>query len=199
MVSIQPLDFGDSRQVKKWIELAVKTYGRIDVLYNNAASPQFAPIGQLTEEQWHTAIRNELDLVYYACHYAWPYLKANGNGVIINVGSMSGMVGHPESVLGNFAHASTKGGVIALTKQLALEGAPYGIRANSISPGVIESPGTEMFLKDPEWTSRWLRLIPLNRFGKAEEIANVALFLASDEASYITGANIVADGGFTAQ
>lgn len=199
IVSLQPLDLGDSKEVKRWIEFAIEKYGRIDILYNNAASPQFAPFEQMTEEQWHLAIRNELDLIYYACHYAWPHLKASGKGVIINTASMSGMVGHPLNIVGNFSHAATKGGVIALTRQLALEGAPYGVRANSISPGVIDSPGTQMFLDDPDWTTRWLSMIPLNRFGKPEEIASVALFLASEESSYITGANVVADGGFTAQ
>ncbi len=199
MVSLQPVDLGDTNQVKRWINFAIKTYGRVDVLYNNASSPKFAPIEQMTEEEWHYTLRNELDLIYLACHWAWPHLKASGKGVIINVSSMSGMVGHPVNLHGNFAHAATKGGVIAITKQLAIEGAPYGIRANTISPGLIASPATEDIQQDPELKKDWLRMIPLNRLGEVEEIANVAVFLASDESSYVTGANIVADGGFTAQ
>jgi len=199
MVSMQPVDLGDSKQVKKWVEFAVDAYGGIDILYNIAGKAQFAPFEQMTEEQWHLSIRNELDLMFYASQHAWPYLKASGKGVIINTASMSGMIGHPPEILGNFSHAATKGGIIAMTKQLALEGAPLGIRVNSISPGVIATPATQNFVDNPEWTKAWMQFIPMKRFGRPEEIANLALFLASEESSYITGANIVADGGFTAQ
>jgi meso-butanediol dehydrogenase/(S,S)-butanediol dehydrogenase/diacetyl reductase len=198
MVSLQPLDLGDGKQVKKWIKFGIKTYGQMDILYNNASAPKFAPIDKLTEEDWRFTVRNELDLIYLACHYAWPYLKASGNGVIINTASMSGMVGHPAEILPNFAHAATKGAVIALTRQLAVEGAQFKIRANSISPGVIVSPGTEELLKNPTYALGWIPMIPMKRFGECEEVVKVALFLASDESSYITGANLVVDGGLTA-
>jgi len=199
MVSVQPVDLGDKNQVRRWINLAKKTYGQIDILYNNASAPRFASIGRMTEEEWDFTIRNELDLIYLACHYAWPYLKASGNGVIINTASVSGMIGYPADILGNLAHAATKGVIIALTKQLAVEGAPYNIRVNAISPGIVVSPGTDAQLQNPKFKGFWLQRVPLRRLGKAEEVANVALFLASDESSYITGANIVVDGGFTAQ
>ena len=197
MVSLQPVELSDANQVKQLINFAIKSYGCIDILFNNAAATKFASIDEMTEEEWHYVLRNELDLVYMTCHYAWPHLKANGKGVIINTASMSGMVGHPVNIIGNFAHAATKGGVIALTKQLAIEGAPYGIRANTISPGVIASPATEEMLKNAQKNKDWLQLIPLKRFGKPEDIASVAVFLASEESSYVTGANIVVDGGFT--
>lgn len=199
MVSLQPVELSDANQVKQLINFAIKSYGCIDILFNNAAATKFASIDEMTEEEWHYVLRNELDLVYMTCHYAWPHLKANGKGVIINTASMSGMVGHPVNIIGNFAHAATKGGVIALTKQLAIEGAPYGIRANTISPGVIASPATEEMLKNAQKNKDWLQLIPLKRFGKPEDIASVAVFLASEESSYVTGANIVVDGGFTTQ
>ena len=199
MVSMQPLDLGSGDQMKQWLDFAIATYKHIDILYNNASSPKFAPIEQMTEEEWRFTMRNELDLVYWACHCTWPYLKDNGNSTIINTASTAGIVGFDPGLFGNFAHSAAKGGVIALTRQLAIEGAPYGIRANSISPGIIMVPATEPLFQNSEFKEAMLHLVPLHRIGKAEEIANVALFLASDESSYVTGANIVVDGGLTAR
>lgn len=195
MVSLQPIDLADGQQTKQWIDFAVQRYGGFDILYNNASSPKFAPLDQMTWEEWSYTIRNELDLVYWTCHYVFGHFKARGGGVIINTASVAGLVGSP---IGNFAHGATKGGIIGLTKQLAVEGAPFGIRANAISPGVIETPATEIFLGDPNFSKKLINAIPLHRVGQPEEIATVALFLASSEASYITGANIVVDGGLTA-
>jgi meso-butanediol dehydrogenase/(S,S)-butanediol dehydrogenase/diacetyl reductase len=198
MISLHPLDLGDGNQVKKWLDFGMKAYGKMNILYNNAAVSAFAPIELMTEEQWRFTIHNELDTVFLACHYAWPYLKASGNGVIINVGSISGVVGHPPEVLPSFAHAATKGGVIALTKQLAIEGAPFNIRANCISPGPIISPATEGQMKNPAFVEGWKRLLPLKRLGLPDEIAHLAVYLASDESSFMTGSNIMIDGGLTA-
>ena len=199
MISMQPLDLGDENQVKQWIDFAIKTHGRIDILYNNAGDLKVAPIEQMTEEEWHYTIRNELDLVYLACRYAWPHLKASGNGVIINTSSLVGIVSQPKEVIGHFAHGAAKGAIISLTRHLAVEGAPHGIRVNTISPGIILTPVTAWRFEDPASKEAWLRRVPLYRLGEPEDIANTALFLASDESSYITGANIVVDGGLTAQ
>ena len=193
IVSMQPLDLGDGDQVKKWIDFAVETYGPFDILYNNAGAARMAPIDELNEEDWHFAIRNELDLVYFTCHRAWPHLKARGNGVIINTASIAGIVGSPHLMTnwggGQSSHCATKAGIRGLTKQLAVEGGPIGIRANTICPGIIQ---------DLENSEVFQRLVPLQRLGKPEDIAKVALFLASDDSSYITGADIVVDGGITA-
>jgi meso-butanediol dehydrogenase/(S,S)-butanediol dehydrogenase/diacetyl reductase len=198
MFSMQPVDLGDGAQVKQWIDFALNACGHIDILYNNASAPKFAPVEQMTEEEWRYTLRNELDLIYFTCHYAWPYLKEKGKGVIVNTASIAGIIGSNVELSPNFAHSATKGGVIALTKQLAIEGAPYGIRANVISPGAILSPATEPGFQDTTLKETVLQMIPLHRLGTVEEIANVALFLASDESSYITGVNIIVDGGFTA-
>jgi len=199
MVSMQPLDLSDEAQVKKWIDFAIKTYGHFDILYNNAGLAKMGRIDELTAEDWHFSIRNELDLIYYACHYAWPYLKAS-RGVIINTASIAGMVGSawvpPFQAGGMFPHNATKGGIRALTRELALHGGPLGIRVISICPGSIEMEDRPP--QTPERRQATLDWIPLHRTGKPDDIAKVALFLASDDASYITGVDIIVDGGITA-
>lgn len=196
MLSLQPMDVADGEQVKRWIDLAVEDYGGFDILYNNAAANALAAVEDMTWEQWHFTIRNELDCIYWTCHYAFPHLKARGGGSIISTASAAGMVGVPW--LGTFAHAAGKGGVLALTRQLAVEGGPFNVRANSISPGPIDTAARAKAYQDLKELERRLTHTVLNRIGRPEEIASVALFLASDDSSYVTGANIVADGGQTA-
>jgi NAD(P)-dependent dehydrogenase (short-subunit alcohol dehydrogenase family) len=149
----------------------------------------------MTWEDWDFTMRNELDLIYWACHYAFPHLKARGGGVIINTASVSGLRGNE---FGHSAHGASKAGVIALTRHLAIEGGPYDIRAVAISPGPIESPATELMFQDPQFKEELERQTPLRRLGRPGDIAPVALFLASDEAFFITGTNIVVDGGKSA-
>jgi NAD(P)-dependent dehydrogenase (short-subunit alcohol dehydrogenase family) len=118
-----PVDLGDPVQARAWVNEAAERHGGFDVLYNNAAAPKFASIADLTDEDWHFTIHNELDLVFYIPSAAWPHMVARGGGSIINTGSISGMSSLPATP-GNFAHAATKGAVIALTRELALEGTP---------------------------------------------------------------------------
>ena len=195
------VDLAESDQVKAWFEWGLDRFKRMDVLYNNASATAYAPVEQMTWEQWHFTVRNELDIIYIACHLAWPYLKEAaphnaGGASLINTASGAGMVGIP--AIGFLAHAATKGGVIALTRQLAGEGGPFKIRANSISPGLIETPATEDLLRNQEFRMGFTHLVPLGRLGVAGDIAQAALFLATDEAAYITGANLPVDGGMTA-
>ncbi|MFT4029377.1 MAG: SDR family NAD(P)-dependent oxidoreductase [Protaetiibacter sp.] len=188
------VDAGDPQQVSQWIDDAVATYGTIDVLYNNAGwQAPFRTIDELPIEDWQRNINLELNLVFYAVHYAWPHLKAS-RGVIINIGSIAGIRGVefiPQNV-----HGTAKGGVINLTQQLAVEGGPFGIRAVCISPGFIVTEATEFLVNDPPPPLRetWDR-IPLRRVGQPDDIINAAIFLASDEAAWITGVNLVVDGG----
>jgi len=196
MTGMQPVDLGDAEASKRWIDEAAAYHGGFDVLYNNAASVRFGGlIPDLPLEDWHYTIRNELDLVFYATKFAWPHLLARGGGVIINTASVVGMMGANGPMA---AHAAAKAGVIGLTRQAAAEGAAAGIRVVSISPGPIESPPTiARFQEHPQMRDQVAAGIPLGRWGQPEEIARVAVFLASDEASFITGANYVADGGMT--
>lgn len=191
IATMDPVDLGDPAQAEQWVEDAVKLHGRIDILYNNASGAKFAPIESFPVEDWLDGIRNELDLVFYVTRYAWRHLAKQG-GVIINTASIAGLAG---SGPGGSCHAAAKGAVIALTKHLAFEGAPHNIRVVAISPGVVESPGTADILGVPEIRDGMLAKNLIKRIGQPEDIAGVALFLASDDAAYITGSNIVVDGG----
>lgn len=189
------VDLGDPEAARAWVDDAVATYDGIDVLYNNASTQRFGSIEELGVEGWDFTMRNELDLVFYTVRAAWPHLKAYGGGSIVNVGSIAGMRG--VEFMPQNAHSAAKGGVIALTLQLVVEGGPHGIRANVVSPGMTETPNTAPLLADPPERMRRVVLdrIPLGRHGQADDVVAAALFLASDESSWISGANLVVDGG----
>jgi NAD(P)-dependent dehydrogenase (short-subunit alcohol dehydrogenase family) len=192
MVSMQPCRLDDPADCQSLIELALGTYGRVDVLFNIAAMTYFNWLEDITDEEWDRDRREEVDLVFFLTRAAWPHLKAS-HGVVVNTASLNGLMSF--KMLGSLAHTTAKAGIIAMTRQLAMEGREYGIRANSISPGVIETNQTREQLRDPEWAGSMLGKTLLGRLGRPEEVANVALFLASDDSSYVTGADIVVDGG----
>jgi meso-butanediol dehydrogenase/(S,S)-butanediol dehydrogenase/diacetyl reductase len=197
MDSTHPLDLADEDGVRAWIDDAAARHGGIDVLYNNAGATRFSPVAETSYADWSFTLRNELDIVFLATKHAWPHLVAHGGGSILLVGSTAGITGSLTNT--RIAHTATKGGVVAMTRQLAAEGAAHGIRANCISPGMIRTPATEADLLAPDHPMNSIaRAIPLGRIGAPEEVARCALFLASDEASYVTGANLVVDGGWSA-
>jgi len=197
MTSTHPLDLGDEGAVKAWIDSAALEHGGIDVLYNNAAATRFSPVAETSYEDWSFTLRNELDIVFLATKHTWPHLIARGGGSILLVGSTAGITGSTTNP--RIAHTAAKGGVVAMTKQLAGEGAVHGIRANCISPGMIATPASEATLLAPGHPMRGIAsAIPLGRIGRPEEVARCALFLASEESSYVTGANLVVDGGWSA-
>lgn len=196
------VDLGDEDAVKDWIAFALDTYGPFDILYNNASAVRYGKITEFSSDDWRFLIRNELDLVYYAIKHAFPVLKRRGGGSIINTASGAGVVGSTfKENLYQFAHSMTKGGVIAMTRTLAAEFAPHHIRVNAISPGVIHSPAFEVFPDKAaleKMVGDILELQPIKRVGQPEDIAWCALYLASDESTYVTGQNFCVDGGLTA-
>jgi meso-butanediol dehydrogenase / (S,S)-butanediol dehydrogenase / diacetyl reductase len=187
-----PVDLGDFEQCKSWIDQAVATHGRLDILWNNASAVVFATIDQMTVEEWDFSIRNELSIVFFVTKAAWQHLAANG-GVIINTASVAGHGGGP----GGIAHSATKAAVLGMTHVMAAEGAAHGIRAVSISPGAIETPGSAEQLAIPGATEALLARSLIPRLGQPDDIARAAVFLASDDASFVTGADFLVDGGLT--
>lgn len=195
MVSMHPCHLSEPADCQALIELAMSTYGRVDVLFSLAAMSYFNSLEDITDEEWDHARRDEVDLVFYLARAAWPHLKVSG-GAIVNMASLNASLSF--KILPSLAHTTNKAGIIGMTRQLAVEGREHGIRANSISPGLIESNATRAQLNDPEWASSMLGKTLLGRLGRPEEVANVALFLASEESSYVTAVDIVVDGGMKA-
>jgi meso-butanediol dehydrogenase/(S,S)-butanediol dehydrogenase/diacetyl reductase len=191
MVTFGPVDLSSAAEAQKWISDGLAETGGIDILYNNAGGARFSPFEELRQEDWSFTLRNELDLVFYATQAAWPHLIARGGGSVLNTGSAVAVRGSP--TMGFAAHASAKGGIMALTRQLAAEGAKHKVRVNTISPGPIKTPATA--LMPPAMVKRIEAVIPLGRWGECEDVAYCALYLASDEARWVTGADFVIDGG----
>jgi NAD(P)-dependent dehydrogenase (short-subunit alcohol dehydrogenase family) len=197
MTSTHPLDLANEAAVHHWVDDVAGRFGGIDIVYNNAGATRFAPLERTTYADWSFTMRNELDIVFLVTRAAWRHLKARGGGTVLLVGSTAGITGSMTNQ--RAAHTASKGGVVALTRQLAAEGAPHNIRVNCVSPGMVHSPATEADLLAPLSPMRDIaRAIPLGRIGTADEVAACALFLASDESSYVTGANLVVDGGWSA-
>jgi NAD(P)-dependent dehydrogenase (short-subunit alcohol dehydrogenase family) len=192
MVSLQPCRLSEPAECAKLVELAVGEFGRIDVLFNLAARSHFHRLEDFSDEEWAAAQAEEVNLVFYLTRAAWPRLKAS-RGVVVNMASLNGQLSFRQ--LASLAHTTNKAAVIGMTRQLAMEGSEHGIRVNSISPGFIESNSTRGELEDEEFGRAMRERTLLGRFGQPEEVANVALFLAGDESSYVTGIDLVVDGG----
>jgi NAD(P)-dependent dehydrogenase (short-subunit alcohol dehydrogenase family) len=185
---------GDSERMVK--ETADR-FGALNILYNNAGIFPAADgsVTETDEETWDRVMAINLKGVFLGCKYGIPAMLASGGGSIINVASFVALVG---AATPQIAYSASKGGVLSMTREIAVEFARKGIRANALCPGPIETPLLADLLADPARRERRLVHIPVGRFGQAEEIARAALFLASDESSFVTGATFVVDGGITA-
>ena len=189
-------DVSMETDVRGMVESAVQRFGSLDVLYNNAGIFP-ADDGSVTEtptETWERVMAINLKGVFLGCKYGIPAMVRSGGGSIINVASFVALMG---AATAQIAYTTSKGGVLAMTREIAVEFARRGIRANALCPGPIETPLLQELMSDPARRERRLVHIPLGRLGQAREIVNAALFLASDESSYMTGAAFVVDGGIT--
>jgi meso-butanediol dehydrogenase/(S,S)-butanediol dehydrogenase/diacetyl reductase len=194
MAAMAPVDISNAKGAGAWVDAAVTEFGGVDILYNNASALRNGAFEELSDDDWHFTIRNELDIVWYSVRAAWPELVRRGGGAIVNIASISAKLG--ARFVGQVPHGSAKGGVLAMTKHLCVAGGPHGIRVNAILPGLIYTPETARFIDDPDGPLPGiLAKIPLGRYGHAAEVAKLAAFLASDDAAFITGAEIAIDGG----
>ena len=191
------VDVSDETEVGAMVDAAVTAYGGLHVLFNNAGifPDDDGGILDTPPDTWQKVMDVNLKGVWLGCRAAVPAMLASGGGSIVNVSSFVALMGAASAQM---AYTASKGGVLALTRELAVEYARRGIRANSICPGPIETPLLAELLADPDRRQRRLVHIPIGRFGRPEEIARAALFLASDEASFVTGSALVVDGGITA-
>ncbi len=187
------VDVGQREEVGAATDAAAAAFGRLDVVFNNAGIGAYGEVPDLDPDTWRRILSVDLDSVYYGCRAAVPHLRAAGGGAIINTASISGLHGD----YGLAAYNAAKGGVVNLTRTLALDHARDGIRTNAVCPGPIETALTRPLLEIPSLVEEFERNIPMGRLGRADEVAGVVAFLASEDASYVNGACIVVDGGVT--
>ncbi len=188
-------DVRKKASVEAMVAKTVAEFGKLDFIMNNAGIVVWKEAEEVSEEEWQDVIDVNLTGVFYCCQAAAKQMIKQGGGRIINIASMSGLIiNQPQN---QASYNSSKAAVMHLTKSLAVEWAKYNIRVNSISPGYMEGPLAAPLLKDPNYGPKWMDATPMRRPGKPEELCSVAVLLASEASSYMTGSNVVIDGGFT--
>ncbi len=188
-------DVSRREQVAAMVEAAGERYGGVDILVNNAGVETLVPLLDLEESEWDRVVATNLKGAFLCGQIAARAMVSAGTaGAIVNIASINAKI----ALSGQAHYTSSKGGLVMLTKSMALDLAPHGIRVNAVGPGVIETRMTERSLSDPRRRAMLLSKVPLGRVGQPREVANAALFLASDEASYITGTTLYVDGGWLA-
>jgi meso-butanediol dehydrogenase/(S,S)-butanediol dehydrogenase/diacetyl reductase len=188
------VDVSDFDQVKTLMDHAADAFGGLDILFNNAGIGSLAPAPDLALEDWRRVIDVDLSAVFYGCKAAIPLMRQRGGGAIVNTASASGLAAD----FGFLAYNAAKGGVLNLTRAVAIDHAREGIRVNAVCPGPIDTAIISGVKHIPGLKEAWDECVPMGRFGSPDEIASVVAFLASDEASYVTGAIISVDGGMMA-
>jgi NAD(P)-dependent dehydrogenase (short-subunit alcohol dehydrogenase family) len=190
-------DVAEDKDIARLIRTAAKKGGRLDVLVNNAAiAIGGMPVYEMTDEQWNRLIAVNLTSVFRGCKYALPLMIAQKRGAIINMASAQGHIG----LDGWTAYAGAKGAVMSMTRQMAVEFGPHNVRINSISPGTINTPMNVQVIADlgDHVARAWVKMHPIGRIGEPAEIAEAAIYLASDAAAFTTGIDLRVDGGLTA-
>ncbi|HSO57751.1 MAG TPA: SDR family oxidoreductase [Paenisporosarcina sp.] len=192
-VSFIHVDVSNEEQVEAMVKHSVDTFGKVDILFSNAGIGSVGSTHELTLEEWNKTISINLSGVFLCAKYALKEMVKQGSGSIVNCASILGHVGQAATA----SYTAAKGGVVNMTRALALEYASQGIRVNAVCPGYIKTPLLDQL--DDEMMQHLVSLHPLGRLGESHEVANAVVFLASDEASFVTGANLLVDGGYTAQ
>jgi NAD(P)-dependent dehydrogenase (short-subunit alcohol dehydrogenase family) len=190
-------DVTDEQAVADAFARVREQFGKIDVLFNNAgiSPPDDASVLETGLEAWERVQAVNLRSVFLCCKHGIPHLLENGGGSVINTASFVAVMG---SATSQISYTASKGGVLALSRELGVEFGRQGVRVNALCPGPVDTPLLrELFAKDPERAARRLVHVPMGRFARAEEIASAALFLASDDSSYVTAATFVVDGGIS--
>lgn len=190
----RPVDVSSSEEVTAMIDGVVAEFGRLDVLCNNAGVFFAGAATATADSDWRRIMSVDLDGVFYGCRAAIPHMQRQGGGAIVNIASVAGIAGYSRMA----AYGAAKAGVINLTRAIAIDHAAEGIRANTICPGVVETEMTTMMRATDEIRAKAMVGIPMARASQPAEIAAVAAFLASDDASYMTGCVVPVDGGITA-